>query len=229
MLRLMAITDGVRDGIDALTARVAAAVRGGATCVQIRLKGESARLVAAATRAIVAAVPVPVLVNDRFDIALAASAAGVHVGADDIAVDDVRRITPPGFVIGTSVGADQEIANAAAADFVGIGPVYPTGSKDDAGTAIGVAEFARLATLTGKPAVGIGGVTSETAAAILRAGGAGVAVIGAIFGSADCMASARTLLRALSDADVGKRATGRGTARDGDVPNARRHPRDEPR
>ena len=93
----------------------------------------------------------PVIVNDRFDLALAAGAAGVHLGPDDVPVVDVRRVTPPEFIIGASVGCDAEIANSELADYVGIGPLYETSSKRDAGNAIGIAEFARLARATGKP------------------------------------------------------------------------------
>jgi thiamine-phosphate pyrophosphorylase len=176
--------------------RVAAAVRGGATCVQIRLKDTPARVVAEVTRAVIRTVQVPVLVNDRFDIALAAGAAGVHVGAGDIPAPDVRRATPPQFIIGTSVGCDAEIANAAEADFVGIGPIATTGSKSDAGRAIGIAEFARLAAAAGKPAIGVGGITADIATEIIRAGGVGVAVIGAIFAAPDIEAAARSLWEA---------------------------------
>ncbi|HXC25787.1 MAG TPA: thiamine phosphate synthase, partial [Gemmatimonadaceae bacterium] len=194
-----AITDGVSGGLDDLVDRAAAAVAGGqgATCVQVRLKGEPDRVVAVVTQTLVKRLgaTVPVLVNDRFDIALAAGAAGVHLGADDIPVAIVRRVTPPEFLIGTSVGCDAEVANAALADYVGIGPIYATGSKGDAGAAIGVAEFARLLTLVAKPAVGIGGITSDTAGAIIDAGGAGVAVIGAVFGATDPSEAAQAIRR----------------------------------
>lgn len=194
ILRLMAITDS---RTDAIVDRVTAAVDGGATCVQVRLKNEPARIIADITRAIVARVSVPVLVNDRFDVALAAGAAGVHVGADDIPVSTVRRAVPPGFIIGTSVGCDAEIFNASEADYVGIGPIYSTGSKHDAGNAIGLTEFTRLATATGKPAIGIGGITASNARAVLDAGGAGIAVIGSIFGATDSRAAAAALYRAI--------------------------------
>jgi thiamine-phosphate pyrophosphorylase len=189
MLRVMAITDGAVE-------RVVAAVRGGATCVQVRMKDAPARVVVEVTREIVRQVTVPVLVNDRFDVALAAGAAGVHVGADDVAVADVRSVVPPGFIIGTSVGCEAEVGNAALADFVGIGPVFETGSKHDAGAAIGVEEFARLMRATGKPAIGVGGITAVNAGAIIEAGGVGVAAIGAIFGSGDPYERAQALLLA---------------------------------
>ena len=201
VLRVMAITDGLSGGLDDLVDRAVAAVAGGqgATCVQVRLKGETDYVVMTVTQMLVKRLgaTVPVLVNDRFDIALAAGAAGVHLGADDIPVATVRSVTPPGFVIGTSVGCDAEVANAALADYAGIGPIYVTGSKDDAGAALGVAEFARLAALVTKPVVGIGGITSDTAEAIIEAGGAGVAVIGAIFSVPDPAQAALALRRAV--------------------------------
>jgi thiamine-phosphate pyrophosphorylase len=197
MLRLMAVTDGLDGGLDALVARVQAAVRGGATCVQLRLKRAPARVLADAARALIAAVPVPVLINDRFDVALATGAAGVHVGADDIATRDIRRLTPPGFIIGTSVGCTAEADNAAWADFVGIGPIYATASKADAGDAIGLAEFTRLLLLTGKPAVAIGGMTPDRASEIIHAHGSGVAVIHALFGAPDIEAAARAFVTAM--------------------------------
>lgn len=165
--------------------------------MQIRLKETPARTVVDVTRAVLARVAVPVLVNDRFDVALAGGAHGVHLGADDVPVADVRRVAPPGFLIGASVGYDAEVANAAEADYVGIGPVFATASKADAGHAIGIAGFARLAAATGKPAVGVGGITAETARAIIDAGGVGVAVIGAIFGAPDPERAARQMESAI--------------------------------
>jgi len=199
-LRLIAITDGMAGGADELVARCLAAVAGGATCVQLRLKGEPARVIAAIAERLVRAVPAPVIVNDRFDVALASGAAGVHVGADDIAVRDVRRCVPPGFVIGTSVGCDAEVANARdGADYVGIGPVFATGSKGDAGPAIGIAEVARLRTLAGLPSVAIGGISAANASEAISAGVDGVAVLSAIFsaGQTDAAAAARALSRAI--------------------------------
>ena len=198
MLRIMAITDGLRDNPTDLVDRIAAAVSGGATCIQVRLKDASPLTVVEVTRAIVARVDVPVLVNDRFDVALAAGAAGVHLGSDDLPVADVRRITPSGFVIGASVGGEEtEIANAALADYVGIGPIYGTGSKTDAGEAIGLAGFTRLMAAVGKPAVGIGGITSTTALGVIQVGATGIAVISAIFGNPDPALAARALSLAI--------------------------------
>ncbi len=195
--RLIAITDDLRDGQDGLADRAAAAVRGGATMVQIRLKHTDARVLAGVTRTLVARLPVPVIVNDRTDIALACGAAGVHVGPDDIPAAAIRRIAPPGFLIGVSVGSDGEVSNAAGGDYTGIGPVYGSLSKLDAGNAIGLLGFAHLADAAGLPAVAIGGITTATAADVIAAGASGIAVIAAIFGASDPEAAARSLRRAI--------------------------------
>ena len=193
-LVLVAITDSLRDGIDGLVSRATAAVEGGATMVQLRLKDEGPRTLVEVARALLRAVPrVPVLVNDRADVALAAGVHGVHVGVDDLAPAALRRIVPPAFIIGASVGNDDEVERATEADYVGIGPVYPTASKGDAGSAIGVARFAELARKCALPAVAIGGVTPGNAAELFAAGASGVAVISAVFAAVDPMRAARDL------------------------------------
>ncbi len=184
-LALCAITDDLRDGIDGLVGRARDAVDGGATMVQLRLKHADARIMTEAGRALVAAIAVPVIVNDRIDVALACGAAGAHLGADDLPIAAARAIVPPGFILGASVGTDDEVANGMLADYVGIGPVFATASKADAGDAIGVARFAELARATGRPALAIGGVEARHVRELRAAGAAGVAVIRAVFGQAD--------------------------------------------
>src|SRR5512142_2834523 len=107
-LTLIAITDDLRDGRDGLVARAIAAVRGGATMVQLRLKDADARTLVEVARALVAAVPAPVIVNDREDVALVSGAAGVHLGVEDLPVDAVRDIAGEHFIIGGSFGSDDE-------------------------------------------------------------------------------------------------------------------------
>src|SRR5690349_2634340 len=197
-VRLIAITDSLRDGPRGLALRAAAAVAGGATMLQLRLKEESARSLVEIARTIQAMAPdVPLIINDRADVALAAGAAGVHVGVDDLSPALLRRVAPPGFIIGASVGSDDEVARAAGADYVGIGPVFATGSKSDAGAAIGPQRFGELARRCGLPAVAIGGITSERVAPLLAAGAAGVAVISALFGASDPTIAARAIRDAL--------------------------------
>jgi thiamine-phosphate pyrophosphorylase len=197
ILRLVAITDDAEDRRATLVDRVAAAVRGGATSVQVRLKAVPAREVVEITRSIMSRVSVPVIVNDRADIALAAGAAGVHVGEADLPVSAIRRFAPANFIIGASLGSDAELANAKDADYVGIGPVYGSDSKSDAGLAIGVEGFKRLAALVSHPAVAVGGIDADRALQITVNGAVGVAVINAIFKSDDPESATRTIAAAI--------------------------------
>jgi thiamine-phosphate pyrophosphorylase len=161
------------------------------TSVQLRLKAASAREQVALARALVAALRVPVLLNDRPDIALAAGAAGVHLGADDMPVALARAIAPPGFVIGASVGSDAEAAAAVDADYWGIGPWRVTATKADAGAGLGADGFGRLAQLAGgKPCLAIGAVRPDDVPLVHRAGGAGVAVVSGILGNANVSGAA---------------------------------------
>jgi thiamine-phosphate pyrophosphorylase len=197
ILRLVAITDDVEDQRSTLVDRVAAAVRGGATSVQVRLKRATPREVVEITKAIVSKVHVPVIVNDRADIALASGAAGVHVGEADLPVTAIRRFAPAGFIIGASLGGEAELANAKEADYVGIGPLFATDTKGDAGKAIGIDGFRKFASLAGRPAVAVGGLTADRAAQVMAAGGAGVAVINAIFKGDDPETAARSIAAAI--------------------------------
>ncbi len=192
LVRLMLVTDDrlVR-GRD-LISLAQAAERGGATSIQVRLKQATARELAQLVRGLVQALRIPVLVNDRPDVAIAAGAAGAHLGPDDMPVGLARRITPPGFVVGASVGSETEAAIAGAADYWGIGPWRATPTKEDAGTGLGADGFSRLLRLAGgKPALAIGGVTPEDVPMILRVGGKGVAVVSGILGAEDVEAAAR--------------------------------------
>ena len=197
ILRLVAITDDAEDQRSTLVDHVAAAVRGGATSVQVRLKRATPREVVEITKAIVRKVPVPVIVNDRADIALAAGAAGVHIGEADLPVSAIRRFAPASFIIGASLGGNAELANAKEADYVGIGPLFTTGSKGDAGKAIGIEGFRKLAELSGRPALAVGGLTAARAAQVMAAGAAGVAVINAIFKADDPESAARSIADAI--------------------------------
>ena len=191
-IRLIAITDDLRDGQDGLVARAAAAVRGGATMIQLRLKDATARELVEVARALVREVAVPVVVSDRYDIAIAAGAAGVHLGAEELSASAVRRLVPERFVIGTSVGGDRDVTRAEGADYVGIGPVFPVSASDQE-RAMGTGEFLRLAQLVGRPAVAIGGITASTSREVIALGASGVAAIRAILAAPDPEAAARLL------------------------------------
>jgi thiamine-phosphate pyrophosphorylase len=136
------------------------------------------------------------------DVALAAGAAGAHLGHDDPPLDALRAEAPPGFLLGISVGsvAEAERVRAWPADYWSVGPCFATGSKPDAGKALGPAGLAALARLApeGMPVIGIGGITPGTAAEIIRAGAVGVAVLGAVLGAADPEAAARAINAAVA-------------------------------
>jgi thiamine-phosphate pyrophosphorylase len=182
---MLVTDDRLLEGRD-LLALALAAERGGATSVQLRLKRASPREQVERARALVGALGIPVLVNDRPDIALAAGAAGVHLGPDDLPVALARRVAPPGFIIGASVGSVDEAAAAVEADYWGIGPWRATATKGDAGEALGADGFRRLVAVSGgKPCIAIGAVRPEDVPLVLAAGGSGVAVVSGILGEAD--------------------------------------------
>ncbi len=169
-----------------------AAERGGATSVQLRLKRATARELAHAARALVEALHIPVLVNDRPDVALAAGTAGVHLGPDDLPVALTRRVVPAGFIIGASVGSESETRSAGEADYWGIGPWRSSSTKDDAGAALGVEGFRALRRAAGAtPVLAIGGVLPADVPIILAEGGSGIAVASGILGSGDVETAAR--------------------------------------
>lgn len=190
LIRLMLVTDDRLVAGRDVVSLARAAEAGGATAVQLRLKQSSAREQVALARALVGALGIPVLVNDRPDVALAAGAAGVHLGADDLPVALARRIAPPGFIVGASVGSEAEAALASGADYWGIGPWRVTTTKADAGTGLGPDGFARLVGLAGgRPCLAIGGVRPIDLPLVRRAGGTGVAVVSGILENDDARQS----------------------------------------
>jgi thiamine-phosphate pyrophosphorylase len=188
-LRLLAILDPASLPDQDPVAAARAAVEGGATALQVRMKKASAAKLWELTRRLLGEIAVPVFVNDRADVAWAAGAHGVHLGQEDVPADAVRRWSPPSpsFRIGVSVGSTAESDRArswdAAVDYWSIGPLYRTASKADAGEPLGPRGFSALArhARPGLPVIGIGGITRENAAAVIHAGAAGVAVISALF------------------------------------------------
>ncbi|CAN5295168.1 thiamine phosphate synthase [soil metagenome] len=196
-LRLIAITDEPGESVETVLAWADAVVRGGATMVQLRAKLLGSGPLLTLARALVSELPVPLIVNDRVDVAILAGAAGVHLGTDDLPVDRVRALTPNGFIIGASVGGDDELEGARGADYVGVGPVFATASKADAGTALGASEAARLIKASGLPGAAIGGITPLNAREVIEAGADGIAVLSAVSGNP------RSAARALRSA-IGK-------------------------
>jgi thiamine-phosphate pyrophosphorylase len=184
---------------------VRAAVAGGATAVQVRDKEAGRRELLALTRAVQEVLTdrpdVAVVVNDALDVALLAGASGVHVGQDDLPADGVRAALGPDRLLGLSVSSEAELAVATAlppgtVDLVGIGPVWSTPTKPDAGTGLGpegtraLADAARAA---GLATVAIGGIDAARAAEVAATGVDGICVVSAVCAAADPEAAARAL------------------------------------
>lgn len=184
-LRLTTITDDLAEG---LLERAEAALRGGATCIQLRLKGVDGRTLHDVASALVArceAHGALCIVNDRVDVALAARAHGVHLGPHDLPVAAVRAIAPPPFLIGASAGT-PEVAlrhQRDGADYLGVGAIFDaSGSKPDASAPRGLQGLAAVVDAVSIPIVAIGGVDLRSAPSCVEAGAAGVAVIRGVFG-----------------------------------------------
>ena len=198
--RLIAITDDLRDGREGLVARATAATRGGATMVQLRLKAADARTLTDIGRAMVAALTVPVIINDRLDVALACGAAGVHIACGRLAGRAGARARATRLSDRRISGKRSRSGSRHGRRLCRRCPVFGSSSKLDAGEAIGLAGLRQLTALAGLPAVAIGGITADTIPGVLSAGVVGVAVIGAIFGGPDPEAAARSLRAALDQA-----------------------------
>jgi thiamine-phosphate pyrophosphorylase len=202
-LRLYALVDPERAGGRDLAELARLVAQGGATLVQLRDKRGDTRAMVESARAIKAALApfgVPLLINDRVDVALAAGADGAHVGQDDMAVADARRLLGRDAIVGLSVKttAQAEAAPIDLLDYVGIGGVFATTSKDNPDPPIGPAGLARIAAVFRRraphfPLCGIAGIDASNAAAAIAAGADGVAVISALSLAADPQAAARTL------------------------------------
>jgi thiamine-phosphate pyrophosphorylase len=196
-VRLLAIAGPPFLTADSIVDSCSAAQAGGVTAVQVRLKGTPANEVLRITQQLIASLSIPVYVNDRADVALAARAAGVHLGAADISPVLVRKFAPRPMRIGVSVGTLEEAGDALRADvdYWSIGSIYRTDTKSDAGNPIGIAGFRALAPKAprGMPVIAIGGIRQSNAGDVLRAGAQGIAVISAIFGVPDAEKAAREL------------------------------------
>ncbi len=199
--RLCLVTDRDLARGRSLRSIVAAAVRGGVSMVQLREKSASTRTFldeAESLRACLAGSGVPLIINDRVDVALAVDADGVHVGQSDMPVAVVRRLIGPGKLIGLSITSAEEMArpDAQEADYLGIGPVHPQMTKSDAATPLGHAGFGVLRRMTAKPVLAIGGVKPRDVVPLRAEGASGFAVVSAIMAAEDPEAMARTFLGA---------------------------------
>jgi thiamine-phosphate pyrophosphorylase len=213
-VRLYALVDPDTAGGRKLDELAELVVSGGATLVQLRDKhGDTGVLVerARALKTALAPFGVPLLINDRVDVALACGAEGVHVGQTDMAVADARRLLGRNALIGLSIKTEEQ-AQAAPLDlldYVGIGGVFTTTSKKTAAAPIGIDGLARATGIIrsraqGFPVCAIAGITTENASQTIAAGADGVAVISALSLAADPKAAAAKM-RAVVDAALARR------------------------
>jgi thiamine-phosphate pyrophosphorylase len=174
------------------------AIAGGATVIQLRDKAASTRQLineGRVLRELTREHDVLLIVNDRIDVALAIDADGAHVGQDDMPGTDARRLLGPDKILGISAGnlheAEQAVADGA--DYLGVGPIYATSTKADAGPASGPELLRNIAARWSIPLVAIGGITTARTPEILRAGASGIAVITAVVSAENIMLAAREL------------------------------------
>jgi len=169
---------------------VQAAVRGGVTCVQLREKNCSAREFIAEATAIQSFLKehgIPLIINDRLDIAQAIQADGVHLGQNDIPLKMARAIVKDSMLIGISAESLQDAVEAErdGADYIGVSPIYTTATKSDTAPALGLEGLREIRKAVKIPLVGIGGLNSSNAAEVIGNGADGIAVVSAIVSADD--------------------------------------------
>lgn len=198
-LLLYAVTDRSRLGEHTLAWAVEEALRGGVTLVQLREKNlpqEDFLAEALAAKDLCHRYGVPLLINDNVDLALQCGADGVHVGAEDMPVAEIRRLAGPGFIIGATAKTipQAQAAQADGADYIGVGAVFPSPTKPNA---VGITreELAAICASVTIPAVAIGGITRENLPQLAGCGAVGAAVVSALFGAPDVRAAAEELSR----------------------------------
>jgi len=190
-------------GRDTLTVATAA-LDGGATVIQLRDKKATTRTLVEeglALRALTRKRGALLIVNDRIDVALAIEADGVHVGQDDdMPVALARKLLGPDRLLGVSAGNLEEarVAVAGGADYLGVGPIYATKTKADAGEPIGLPLLTELASRYSTPLIAIGSIKADNVAAVLQAGASGIAVIRAVVSAEDIVAATRALRESMA-------------------------------
>lgn len=206
---LYVITDK-KLGNGSIEEAVRKAMAGGATIVQYREKdagtAEMIR-VASGLHKITMMEGIPLIINDRIDVALAVNAEGVHVGQEDMPALIARRIIGTGRLLGVSAKTLGEASSAAedGADYLGVGDIFGTTSKEDAGKPVGLEMLKKITGSVNIPVVGIGGITKVNAGSVIENGADGIAVISAIIGKPDPEKEARELAGIIKSKNYGKR------------------------
>ena len=184
---------------------VEAAVRGGASCVQLREKNCSTREFIEQARALgslLRSSGIPLIINDRLDVAQAVGADGVHLGQSDMPLDIARAIVKDTMIIGISAESlrDALEAEKGGADYLGVSPIYATPTKTDTAPALGLEGLRQIREAVNLPLVGIGGLNHSNAGDVIHNGADGVAVVSAIVSADDPQQAARRLRTVIDEA-----------------------------
>jgi len=199
---LCLVADAESAGTRDLLEVIKEAAAGGVTLVQLRAKKLSAAAflnIGLRAAALLRRKNIPLLINDRPDIALACGAAGVHLGQEDLPLNAARRLLGKSRLIGVSVSNLEEARRAEkeGADYVGLGPVFPTPTKDTPLAPLGLQGLKSVCSRISVPVLAIGGINRDNAPAVIRAGAGGIAVVSAIMAAENVRRAARELRAAL--------------------------------
>lgn len=202
-LKLYLVTDRGQAGERAIEDVVKEAVEGGVTMVQLREKDIATRdFIALALRLkdVLKPYGVPLIINDRVDVALASGAEGVHIGQSDMPYAMARKLLGPSKIIGLSVENFEQIeeANSLDVDYIGVSPVFATPTKADTAEPFGLDGLRKAVRMSVHPTVAIGGMNERTAADVMACGTDGIAVVSAIVCAPDPKESSKNLLQIIN-------------------------------
>ncbi len=201
----MLVTDRPLSGPRSLEEVVQQAIAGGVDCVQLREKHLSTRAFleqASSLKQLMRPTGVPLIINDRVDVAWAVGADGVHLGQEDMPVSIARKLLGPGAIIGLSVETWEDVENAEGMpiNYLGVSPVFSTPTKTDTRGAWGLEGLGRIKSYSRHPLIAIGGLNQSNIADVVRAGADGIAVVSAVCSADDPTGAAQGLLRCIRGA-----------------------------
>ncbi|MDP1422060.1 thiamine phosphate synthase [Peribacillus simplex] len=189
--------------LEELTKIIAESVSGGVSIVQLREKNNSSLSFykkASALKQLLNELSIPLIINDRVDIALAVAADGIHIGQDDLPLPVVKQMVPEDMIVGVSVSTLEEALEAErnGADYIGVGSVFPTKTKQDA-TLMAIGDLEEICRSVSIPAVAIGGITADNITALSNSGLSGTAVVSAIMNADSPKTASESLLKIIKN------------------------------